>query len=605
MKLKLISITLLILVLFFSLNSVAKKRVTIFILDSKVDYNFVKNGAVPATGDITHGSIVGRIIYQEAPTVNLLNYNIDTKQGIDQEIYLTALEKILNYKQKHPKQKVIVNISLSFIKANKHHQQLIKSLNQAGVMVIAAAGNDSSNQLIYPAGFKETIAVGNATKEAKAPSSNYGEFIDLCAPGSVEYISRLYLPQGVTVKSLRAVGTSFSAPRVVGLLAKLLKLAPDLTPQRGIELIKANSDRISDSKFEQGLLGAGVINKNQTLTQVDSYYYMREFGPLLILAILLGGGLVYWVKKYKVVGVFLSLLLFLVIVPVMILGLEVLFSNLQFLLVDFQQFDQIDYLYFFFSLVLLMLLTTWQQRFLLLSYLGWFILLVFLVAPIREISLALNLYFKIGIIVWGLLLFIWEKWQLKQVKNSNRLNNLIKYLFSRSKQVTNKAKTKLKNNNFSLDSLLLELSKNNSPKSMVKKIVIGGNNNIINKLIDCLNSKNQLVVDTAVDLLGELESDLVLTEVKKELSKVDSIEKQIALLKVIAQFGKEGRELVTLVKSLLFSNNQMWLRYQALKTLTAIHPEPEKLKEISKKLTIDSQELVRLEAEKIYAKLKE
>jgi len=64
------------------------------------------------------------------------------------------------------------------------HDAVIYAYYNKGVTIVAAAGNDSKNQVAYPAAYEECIAVG-ATQydEALAPYTNRGTALELTAPG--------------------------------------------------------------------------------------------------------------------------------------------------------------------------------------------------------------------------------------------------------------------------------------------------------------------------------------------------------------------------------------------------------------------------------------
>ena len=78
-------------------------------------------------------------------------------------------------------------------------------------MVVFAAGNNGAkNQNYYPACYHKTIAVAATDNSGVAASyTNYGTFVDICAPGNNIYST---MP-GDTYASYS--GTSFSTPQVI------------------------------------------------------------------------------------------------------------------------------------------------------------------------------------------------------------------------------------------------------------------------------------------------------------------------------------------------------------------------------------------------------
>jgi subtilisin family serine protease len=109
--------------------------------------------------------------------------------------------------------------------------QALDKLNPATV-VVAAAGNRSDVRPEWPASFKRVIAVAALDEEGRrAEFSNYGEWIDMCAPGSniVSIFppfqgSGCHWPQKDIFDAGAAVwsGTSFAAPKVAGAIAALM-----------------------------------------------------------------------------------------------------------------------------------------------------------------------------------------------------------------------------------------------------------------------------------------------------------------------------------------------------------------------------------------------
>jgi len=105
-------------------------------------------------------------------------------------------------------------ISMSF--GGSHSASLQEAINYSSSksILVASAGNQGSNKKQYPCGYENVICVAatNANNES-ASYSNYGEWVDLAAPGSSilsTYLNNNYLSQS---------GTSMSAPLVAGSIA--------------------------------------------------------------------------------------------------------------------------------------------------------------------------------------------------------------------------------------------------------------------------------------------------------------------------------------------------------------------------------------------------
>ncbi|MEO8277851.1 MAG: S8 family serine peptidase [Thermoanaerobaculia bacterium] len=117
----------------------------------------------------------------------------------------------------------------------------------AGVVVVAAAGNDNLDTPCYisPQRMPAVITVGASDGgSARWGASNYGECLDLFAPG--EGIASTYMrnDQDTTIMS----GTSVAAPMVAGTAALVLAANPAATPAEVQNLIVAGAtlDALTD-----------------------------------------------------------------------------------------------------------------------------------------------------------------------------------------------------------------------------------------------------------------------------------------------------------------------------------------------------------------------
>ncbi len=116
-----------------------------------------------------------------------------------------------------------------------------------GVVVVAAAGNSGSGDPYYPAAYPEVISVA-ATDAADQRwyLSNYGDWVDVAAPGHSVLSLRAALPGEVTrTRGLaRLSGTSLAAPHVSGACALLLAADPFLRCDELHRILTATGDPI-------------------------------------------------------------------------------------------------------------------------------------------------------------------------------------------------------------------------------------------------------------------------------------------------------------------------------------------------------------------------
>lgn len=159
-----------------------------------------------------------------------------------------------------------------------------------GCAVVFAAGNsDDDAQYYSPQNMDETITVAATDhNDQKTSFSNWGEKIDVCAPGgdssSEGTMGRNILSlrahdtdmyeDGISIVDeyyYRARGTSMACPHVAGLAALILSKNPDLHPAIIKSVLVATADDIS-----QPLIG-GRINASAALRCNPAYAYLDDF----------------------------------------------------------------------------------------------------------------------------------------------------------------------------------------------------------------------------------------------------------------------------------------------------------------------------------------
>ena len=93
-------------------------------------------------------------------------------------------------------------------------QEILDFAEQMGVVSVAAAGNNGSNRMIYPAAIESVLAVGAiADNSMKLHFSNFGTWVDIVAPGS--WVMSTIPGDSYDIKS----GTSMAAPHVAAIAA--------------------------------------------------------------------------------------------------------------------------------------------------------------------------------------------------------------------------------------------------------------------------------------------------------------------------------------------------------------------------------------------------
>lgn len=126
----------------------------------------------------------------------------------------------------------LINISMGSFGDSVLVRNAIAYAGTNGVMIIAAAGNNGMEQVLYPAANSGVIAVGAVDAQGRhLDFSNSGESVALAAPG---YGLNAAWPGDMAA---RVTGTSFSAPIVTGSIAALMTEGGGLTPAQAYALM--------------------------------------------------------------------------------------------------------------------------------------------------------------------------------------------------------------------------------------------------------------------------------------------------------------------------------------------------------------------------------
>src|SRR5205823_858539 len=82
----------------------------------------------------------------------------------------------------------IINASWGNADRSRALEEAIAEADQAGILIVAAAGNDNSDAVFYPAVYPHVISVAATDQnDQRARFSNFGPRIDISAPGELVY----------------------------------------------------------------------------------------------------------------------------------------------------------------------------------------------------------------------------------------------------------------------------------------------------------------------------------------------------------------------------------------------------------------------------------
>ncbi|WP_377887680.1 cell wall-binding repeat-containing protein [Alkalihalobacillus sp. R86527] len=145
----------------------------------------------------------------------------------------------------------IINLSLGSYNNLKSMSDVIDKASENGVLVVAAAGNDNLNKVIYPAAYESTIAVGSTKTgtDEKGDFSNFSKDVDINTPGTDIYSTWV---DGYNYST----GTSMSSAIVSSAAGMVMQHARFLEAEQVADILISSANPIEDLNE----LGAGRLN---------------------------------------------------------------------------------------------------------------------------------------------------------------------------------------------------------------------------------------------------------------------------------------------------------------------------------------------------------
>ncbi|WP_135546788.1 S8 family peptidase [Paenibacillus cymbidii] len=127
----------------------------------------------------------------------------------------------------------VINLSLGNYAEASFLHDAIKYAYDKDVVIVAASGNDNTDEPGYPAAYPEVLAVAAIdANQRKAAFSNYGDYIDVAAPGVS--IASTYMHKQYAALS----GTSMASPHAAALAALIRSVNPQLKNTEVMDIMK-------------------------------------------------------------------------------------------------------------------------------------------------------------------------------------------------------------------------------------------------------------------------------------------------------------------------------------------------------------------------------
>ncbi|RCJ21052.1 serine protease [Nostoc sp. ATCC 43529] len=207
----------------------------------------------------------------------------------------------------------VINMSLGGGGESKLMKEAIEYAHRKGVVIIAAAGNESANGASYPARYPHVIGVSAIGPDGeKAPYSNFGAGVDISAPGGSE--AGKILQETINEKGegvfLGFQGTSMASPHVAG-VAALIKATGIKEPDEILKVLKQSARVIQDDGLNY--YGAGQLNAEAAVKLAvegqisfqDFFRWLRDNGYLNPGFWIDGGAVALLPKILMVIGSYL------------------------------------------------------------------------------------------------------------------------------------------------------------------------------------------------------------------------------------------------------------------------------------------------------------
>lgn len=228
-------------------------------------YNVIANSTNYAD-DHGHGTMVTSVIAAQmnnsfgfagiAPDVSFLAVKVMSSSGTG-----TYSDMIKGIEYAVNQGASVINMSIGGRTASSALQTAVKNAVSRGVTIVAAAGNEGSSTVSFPAAYPEVIGVGAVDiYGSKMTFSNTGTGLTIMAGGSARVAT---FSDFVST----ATGTSFASPYVAGLVALMYSANPSITPALVMESISQTAKDLGPAGYDT-TFGHGVVDMGKALALV-------------------------------------------------------------------------------------------------------------------------------------------------------------------------------------------------------------------------------------------------------------------------------------------------------------------------------------------------
>jgi len=226
--------------------------VTVYVVDGLFDTTNAEFGGRASVGldlgqpcvledGINHGMFVAGLVVGRrtgvAKKAKIIvvgsSYGCEGSESASQRQMIKRVVRAVDWVVENAHKPAVVNLSLNTDGDQPELTAAVKRLVDAGLIVVASAGNGSENACGHaPAGLPSVVTVTGSTKTDRDAGLNYGRCVDLYAPASgVTSVVGPELSPNRLARSDQAA-TSWAAPLASGVAALYLSTHPEASPQQ-------------------------------------------------------------------------------------------------------------------------------------------------------------------------------------------------------------------------------------------------------------------------------------------------------------------------------------------------------------------------------------
>jgi PKD repeat protein len=157
----------------------------------------------------------------------------------------------------------VINCSWGGLGYSFVEQDIVDYVWGLGSIIVAAAGNGNVEDPVYPAAYNNVIAVAaTSNSDGKLLSSNYGNWINISAPGAGIFSTDIDTISGNSIIAQRS-GTSMATPMVSAAIALIASIGPNLDNTQIIQCLYNGAKNIYSLPVNSpylNKLGAGRLD---------------------------------------------------------------------------------------------------------------------------------------------------------------------------------------------------------------------------------------------------------------------------------------------------------------------------------------------------------